>query len=103
MKTLTIELPDDIYERAERRAAELGSSLTKELMEMAGRLGSSTDDDALHVARQGMQELFGAIRGAHLSPKIPREELYERGTLPFPIWPDDMPLCREEMYDSDGR
>lgn len=38
-------------------------------------------DEALTAARARMQELFGAIRGFRMGPKIPRESLHERGSL----------------------
>lgn len=36
---------------------------------------------ALAAARQRMQELFRTIKGFRNSPRIPREQLYERGSL----------------------
>jgi hypothetical protein len=39
------------------------------------------DDDALTAARDRMRELFRTIKGFRNSPRIPREELYERGRL----------------------
>jgi adenine-specific DNA methylase len=39
------------------------------------------DNEALAAARARMRELFRAIRGFRVEPKIPREELYERGSL----------------------
>ena len=40
------------------------------------------DDGALAAARDRMRELFRTIKGFRNSPRIPREELYERGRLP---------------------
>jgi hypothetical protein len=40
-----------------------------------------TDDAALAAARGRMRELFRTIKGFRNSPRIPREELYERGSL----------------------
>jgi hypothetical protein len=40
-----------------------------------------SDDQGLAVARARMQELFRTIKGFRNSPRIPREELYERGSL----------------------
>ena len=42
---------------------------------------SAADAQALVAARTRMQELFRTVRGFRTSPKIPREELYERGSL----------------------
>lgn len=39
------------------------------------------DDEALTAARARMRELFRAIKGFRMGRKIPREELYERGSL----------------------
>jgi hypothetical protein len=40
-----------------------------------------TDDEALAEARRRMRELFRTIKGFRNSPRIPREELYERGRV----------------------
>ena len=39
------------------------------------------EDEALAAARNRMRELFRTIKGFRNSPRIPREELYERGHL----------------------
>ncbi len=38
-------------------------------------------DEAVATARERMQELFSRIRGFRNSPRIPREELYDRGRV----------------------
>lgn len=81
MKTLTLELPDDVYERAERRASDRGSSLRQEAAEWLERYSVTNDDEARAAARTRMRELFRSVRGFRMSPKIGREELYERGSL----------------------
>lgn len=81
MKTLTLEIPDDVYERAERHAAARGTSLHQEASAFLAQFGAATDDQRLAAARARMQELFRSVRGFRLAPKIPREELYERGSL----------------------
>ncbi len=43
--------------------------------------GARPDDKALAVARARMRELFRTIKGFRNSPRIPREELYDRGRL----------------------
>ena len=45
--------------------------------------GGGGDDDvqALAAARNRMRELFDSIKGFRNSPRIPREELYERGRV----------------------
>jgi len=40
------------------------------------------DDEGLVATRDRMRELFRTIKGFRNSPRIPREELYERGSLP---------------------
>ena len=40
------------------------------------------DDEALNDARARMRELFRTIKGFRMGRKIPREELYERGSVP---------------------
>lgn len=39
------------------------------------------DDEALNALRDRMRELFRTIKGFRNSPRISREELYERGSL----------------------
>jgi hypothetical protein len=39
------------------------------------------DDQTLSSARDRMRELFQTIKGFRNSPRIPREELYDRGSL----------------------
>jgi hypothetical protein len=42
---------------------------------------ASADEAAWASARNRMQALFRTIQGFRNSPRIPREELYERGSL----------------------
>lgn len=42
---------------------------------------SNTAVDDLTRPRERMQELFRTIQGFRNSPRIPREELYDRGSL----------------------
>jgi hypothetical protein len=81
MKTLTVEIPDDIYERAQRRAAERGSTVSQEVVELLERCTGGGDERELAAARAHMAELFRTVKGFRMEPKIPREELYERGSL----------------------
>src|SRR5687768_12937842 len=41
MKTLSIDVPDEVYQRAEARAAELGTTIVRELTEAVIRLGAN--------------------------------------------------------------
>jgi hypothetical protein len=42
---------------------------------------TSAPDAALAAARARMQDLFRTVKGFRNSPRIPREDLYERGSL----------------------
>jgi hypothetical protein len=42
---------------------------------------TGSNDEALAAARERMRELFATIKGFRNSPRIPNEELYERGSL----------------------
>ena len=42
---------------------------------------ASADDAAWVAARQRMRELFATTKGFRNTPRIPREELYDRGSL----------------------
>lgn len=39
------------------------------------------DDEALAAARERLRELFQTTKGFRNSPRIPREEIYERGSV----------------------
>lgn len=41
----------------------------------------SSEDAILTAARERTKELFRTVKGFRMTPKIPREELYERGSL----------------------
>ena len=51
MKTLTLELPDEVYERAERRASDRGTSLGQEAVEWLASFSGAADDQVLAAAR----------------------------------------------------
>jgi hypothetical protein len=42
---------------------------------------SSADEEDLIAARDRMRELFRTVKGFRMTPRIPREEVYERGSL----------------------
>jgi hypothetical protein len=81
MKTLTVQLPDEVYDLAEKRAAEKGVSLGQEVVNLVVRLGEQGDEDIVRAARVRMQDLFRAVKGFRVTPKIAREELHERRSL----------------------
>ena len=39
------------------------------------------DDEAIAAARERLRELFRTSQGFRNSPRIPREDLYERGSI----------------------
>lgn len=81
MKNSTIEIPDELYERARRRAAERGVSLQQEVVALVERFGNEENGDSLATARDRMRELFRSIHGFRLTFKIPREDLHDRGRV----------------------
>jgi hypothetical protein len=81
MTILSVEVADDVLQRAERRAAAMGTSIQNEVTDLIDRLGSDSDDELLAAARLRMQELFRTVSGFRGATKIPREELYDRGRL----------------------
>lgn len=46
-----------------------------------GNGATASQDEDLQAARERMTELFARIKGFRNSPRIPREELYDRGSL----------------------
>jgi hypothetical protein len=81
MKSLTIQLPDSLYEGVERRAAARGATVGDEVVALLERATNGHDEAALTQARARMAELFRTVKGFRQTPRIPREELYERGSL----------------------
>lgn len=63
------------------RAAARGATVGDEVVEALQRLQTDQDQAALAVARARMGEMFRTVKGFRLAPRIPREELYERGSL----------------------
>ncbi len=81
MKLLTIQIPESVYEGVERRATARGATVVEEIVALLERSTNGQDETALSNARARMAELFGAVKGFRQTPRIPREELYERGSL----------------------
>jgi plasmid stability protein len=81
MKTLTVRLPDDVYERVRQRAAARGATLDQEVTELLERFAGADDGVGLAAARERMEELFRTVTGFRMGPKIPREDLYDRGRV----------------------
>ena len=79
MKT-TIELPDDLFQRAKVISAERGTTL-KEIMVQALKLWMRSPAEDEEVARQvTLKRLLKAMRASNAEPMVPlkREEIYER-------------------------
>lgn len=55
--------------------------VTVSLAERAEGEAMPLDDEALAAARDRLRHLFGAIKGFRNSPRIAREDLYERGRI----------------------
>jgi hypothetical protein len=81
MKTLTVQVPDDVYEGMERRAASHGATLDEEITAVLKSVQNDSEEARITAARARMRELFRTIKGFRLTPVIPREDLYERGSL----------------------
>lgn len=78
---MTIELPDNVYDRVLDRAAERGVSPQQEVVEIVSRHSHGENDDSLAAVRLRMLQLFDSVPGFQMTPQIPREELYERGRV----------------------
>jgi cytochrome P450 len=80
MKTLTVKLPDALYEHAERRAAERGETLAEYVVELVkdsnGQIVSEPRPDSTAL-------LIALDKGRNQAPVGPlsRDELYDRNVL----------------------
>ena len=87
MKTLTIELPDEVYDRAERRAASLGTSLGKEVVELLGHFAAVPNSEptpSVEIVRAEVARLLAALdkaRNVNSVGPLKRDELYDRNVL----------------------
>lgn len=88
MKTLTISVADDVYQRASQRAAERDKSLPDVVHEFLTHWSATDAHDATLTPearrRAELEKLFAMMdaRQAHESGSVGplnREELYERG------------------------
>jgi hypothetical protein len=80
MKTLTVNIPEDVYQRAERRAEELGSTLTDYVVELV----SHSSEQVVAEPRRDPAALLAALdKGHNRTPVGPlnRDELYDRAVL----------------------
>ena len=81
MTTVTLELPDQVVRFVERRAVTRGITLSQQVSELLEESTHSQQDDVRTDAIRRMNELFEQVSGFQVEPRIPREELYERGSL----------------------
>ena len=81
MKTLTVQIPDDLYECVQRRAAARGATLHQEVVDLLEGIQTGQAETWRAAAQARMRELFRTVIGFRLAPAIPREKLYERGSL----------------------
>lgn len=81
MTTVTLELPDQVVLHVQQRAASRGVTLSQEVSELLEAMTNGGSDAKRADAIRRMNELFEQVSGFRVEPRIPREELYERGHL----------------------
>ena len=79
MTTVTLELPEQVVSRVERQAASRGLTLSQQVSELLDKSLNENGDEGRADAIRRMDELFAQVSGFSVEPRIPREELYERG------------------------
>ena len=86
MKTLTVTLPDEIYEAAEQAAGQRGETLHSEIVAWIAQScrteeSNGTHGNGLAATESHLTGLFAALdRARNVTPvgKLQREELYDR-------------------------
>jgi hypothetical protein len=84
MKTITLAIEDDLYRRAERKAAEKKSSLSALLQGALASLVGKEESDFERLKREEDElrtKLFTAGGGLSASENLSREELHDRHAL----------------------
>ena len=81
MTTVTLELPDQVVRSVERRALTRGLTLSQQVSELLAESTNANQDSLRTDAIRRMNELFEQVSGFQVEPRIPRKELYERGSL----------------------
>ena len=81
MTTVTLELPDDVVLRIERRASARGVTLNQQVTELLDASTSEDSESDRIIAVQRMNELFSQVSGFRAEPLMSREDLYERRVL----------------------
>ena len=80
MKTLTVKIPDELYDHAERRAAERGETLEDYVVELV----KHSNGEVVSDSRRDPAVLLAALdKGRNRTPVGPlnRDELYDRNVL----------------------
>ena len=77
MTTVTLELPDDVVLRIERRASARGVTLNQQVTELLDASTSEDSESDRTMALQRMNELFSQVSGFRAEPLISREDLNE--------------------------
>jgi hypothetical protein len=85
MKALTVHLPDEIYARAEQKAAQRGATLSAEVTEFIRRYSDGAEvGNGAPLSRGGVERLFAALDVArNVAPvgRLRRDDLYDRRIL----------------------
>jgi hypothetical protein len=81
MTTVTLELPDRVVRSVEQRALKRGVTLSQQVSELLEQSTDGNEASSRVEAVRRMNELFEQASGFRVEPRIPREELYERGSL----------------------
>jgi hypothetical protein len=87
MKSLAVNLPDDLYERAQRRAAEQGESLSQQVANYLERYAGGAapeEENGQRECADAVSRLFAALdvgRNVVSVASWSREELYDRPVL----------------------
>lgn len=84
MKTITLAIEDDLYRRAERKAAERKSSLSALVQGALASLVGKEESDFERLKREEGElrtQLFMGGGGLSASENLSREELHDRHAL----------------------
>lgn len=84
MKTITLAIEDDLYRRAERKAAEKKSSLSALVQGALASLVGKEESDFERLKREEGElraKLFAGGGGLSASENLSREELHDRHAL----------------------
>ena len=81
MTTVTLELPDQLVLDVEQKAQARGVTLSQQVSDLLEESTETTSNSRRTEAIRRMNDLFEQVNGFQVEPNIPREELYERGSL----------------------